>query len=166
MLIRTARFDDLEILTDYSCRLCLETEGRAPDPARVKAGLSRILQHDDWFILVAEEDDVLVGEVTVAGSEWCEWSNGLFLWATSLYVLPAFRSKGVTRALIEALDARAMVMPDVIGIRGASLASNVQAHSALAKLGREPNGYVVIENRFDQKHVENQPDLTAHGQSK
>jgi len=166
MLIRTACFDDLEILTEYSRRLRLETEGREPDPARVKAGLSRILRHDDWFILVAEEDGIIVGEVTVAGSEWCEWSNGLFLWATSLYVLPAFRSKGITRALIEALDARARAMPDVIGIRGASLATNVQAHSALAKLGRELNGYVVIENRFDQKQAENQPDLADHGQSK
>jgi len=166
MLIRDAHFKDLDILTEYACRLCRETEGRDPDRLCVKAGVERILRHESWFILVAEDEGVLVGEVTVAGSEWCEWSNGLFLWATSLYVLPAFRTKGVTRALIEALDAKAMAQPEVIGIRGASLATNVQAHAALSKLGRELNGYVVIENRFDQKHFENLPDLADHGQPK
>jgi len=158
MLIREARYEDLDILTEYASRLCQETEGRTPEPARVEAGVARILKHDEWFILVAVEDGIIVGEVTVAGSEWCEWSNGLFLWATSLYVLPAFRTKGVTRALIEALDARAIAQPDVIGIRGASLATNVQAHSVLSKLGRQLNGYVVVENRFDQKHLDNQSD--------
>jgi GNAT superfamily N-acetyltransferase len=158
MHIRKAGPQDLEILSDFSCQLCLETEGRCLDRDKATAGIRTILVHPSWFILVAEDQSEVIGEVSIAGSEWCEWSNGLFWWATSLYVTPPHRGKGVTRLLLHELDSYARASHDgVIGIRGASLATNHQAHEALAKSGRRPNGYIVIENRFDRTTPSHQP---------
>jgi GNAT superfamily N-acetyltransferase len=148
--IRRATLNDLDILTSFSCALCEETEGRRPNVSVVRAGVSKILESSDWFILVAEDlNGRIVGEVTMGGEEWSDWSNGLFWLVTSSYVDKKSRELGVSRLLYEKLREIANESPDkVIGIKGALKETNYSAQAALSLIGRNYNGYIVIEERF------------------
>lgn len=145
-IVRYATLDDLEVLIDLSCQLCVETEGRTLEREIVRQGLNRVLNSPPWFILVAECESRVAGELIVGGAEWSEWSNGLYWWVTSLYADPAFRGAGIIRLLFDRLHELARSSPDgVIGIRGASKATNKAAHAALAKVGKTYNGYIIID---------------------
>jgi GNAT superfamily N-acetyltransferase len=147
--VRRATSKDLDILTLFSCALCRETEGRHPDISVVRHGVSRILTSSVWFALVAVNfDGRVMGEVTVGGQEWSDWSNGLFWWVTSSYVEQKSRGMGVGRLLYGTLREMAVNSRDrVVGIRGAIKDSNDSARAALSSLGRKYNGYVVVEDR-------------------
>ena len=147
--VRRATLSDLDIMTLFSCALCRETEGRHPDISAVRLGVSRILTSSIWFALVAVGiDGRVIGEVTMGGQEWSDWSNGLFWWVTSSYVEQKSRGMGVGRLLYGELRQMAGNSQErVVGIKGAIKNSNHSARAALSVMGRKYNGYIVVEQR-------------------
>ncbi len=143
--IRPARPDDAATIVAYNLALAWETEGKRLDPEIVTAGVQALLSDPQrGFYTVAEADAQVVGQ-TLITYEWSDWRNGWFWWLQSVYVAPAWRRRGVFRALFTYLCERAAHAGDVIGLRLYVERDNLTAQQTYAALGWRPAGYFVLE---------------------
>lgn len=136
MEIRAARLDDADQACDVLRRsitqLCVADHGN--DPAILNAWLANktpeivaawISQHGSSLLLAAEGDAILaIGSVTDAGE------------ITLNYVAPEARFRGVSRALLRALEARAAER----GNRRCTLTSTETAHRFYQSAGYVDDG--------------------------
>ncbi len=145
MVIRAAERRDVAALVAYNLALAWETEQKRLDPATVKAGVEALLSDPQrGFYTVAEVEGQVVGQVLIT-FEWSDWRNGWFWWLQSVYVLPAFRRRGVFRALVEHLEERARREGQVVGLRLYVERENRAAQAVYAALGLQPTTYGVLE---------------------
>ena len=92
---RRANISDVGRITEFNCRLALETEGKQLDPATVTRGVSRgLLLAPEVLYFVAEKDGIVVGQVMLT-REWSDWRDGWMLWIQSVYVGAEWRGLGV-----------------------------------------------------------------------
>ena len=76
ILIRPAHAEDAVDIARFNVAMALETEGKALDPARLRAGVDAVLADArHGFYLVAEADGVNAGCLMVT-YEWSDWRNG------------------------------------------------------------------------------------------
>jgi ribosomal protein S18 acetylase RimI-like enzyme len=150
-VIREAGESDLDLLVAFSVALARRTEGLRLDRSLVEKGRRSLIDNGELgFILVAESPEAgLVGEVTIGGKEWSEWSHGQFWIVTSFCIRPGWHGRGVDVALRDELEARAR-QASVLGIRGNIRSTNEYAQKWLFGLGFRDNCYRVFEQRFDQ----------------
>jgi GNAT superfamily N-acetyltransferase len=107
IIIREATGSDLQVLIDNNQAMAWETESRHLDPATLRLGVSGLLgDRSKGFYLIAEADGEVAGSLMIT-SEWSDWRNGEMWWFQSVYVLPAFRSQGVFKALFRHVQALA-----------------------------------------------------------
>jgi GNAT superfamily N-acetyltransferase len=145
MVIRAADRRDLAVLAAYNLALAWETEQKRLDPATVEAGVEALLGDPQrGFYTVAEIEGQVVGQVLIT-FEWSDWRNGWFWWLQSVYVQPAFRRRGVFRALVEHLEERARREGHVVGLRLYVERDNRAAQAVYAALGLQPTTYGVLE---------------------
>jgi GNAT superfamily N-acetyltransferase len=145
MIIRAAERRDVAALVAYNLALAWETEQKRLDPATVKAGVEALLSDPQrGFYTVAEVEGQVVGQVLIT-FEWSDWRNGWFWWLQSVYVQPAFRRRGVFRALVEHLEERARREGQVVGLRLYVERENRAAQAVYAALGLQPTTYGVLE---------------------
>lgn len=110
MEIRPGQRGDAETMVDFQVEMAGETEGLSLDRDTVLAGVLAVFEdptHGCYW--VAEERGKVIASLLVV-PEWSDWRNGTVWWIHSLYVRPAFRRRGVFRALFEHL--RGMVEAD------------------------------------------------------
>lgn len=93
---------------------------------------------------------VAVGEGKVVASlmityEWSDWRNGMVWWIQSVYVVPAFRRRGVYAGLYEHVKAMVEAEPSIRGIRLYVDNRNKPAQEVYARLGMEGEHYRVFE---------------------
>ncbi|MBA2227674.1 GNAT family N-acetyltransferase [Thermogemmata fonticola] len=145
MVIRAAERRDLAALVAYNLALAWETEQKRLDPVTVEAGVAALLGDPQrGFYTVAEVEGQVVGQVLIT-FEWSDWRNGWFWWLQSVYVQPAFRRRGVFRALVEHLEERARREGQVVGLRLYVERDNRAAQAVYAALGLQPTTYGVLE---------------------
>ncbi|MCX8140166.1 MAG: GNAT family N-acetyltransferase [Gemmataceae bacterium] len=145
MVIRAAERRDLAALVAYNLALAWETEQKRLDPVTVEAGVAALLGDPQrGFYTVAEVEGQVVGQVLIT-FEWSDWRNGWFWWLQSVYVQPAFRRRGVFRALVEHLEERARREGHVVGLRLYVERDNRAAQAVYAALGLQPTTYGVLE---------------------
>jgi GNAT superfamily N-acetyltransferase len=145
LLIRAARDDDAETLAAFNAAMALETEGKRLLPQVVLAGVRRLLAEPALgFYLVAEADGVVAGGLMVT-TEWSDWRNGRFWWIQSVYVRPAWRRRGVFRALYEYVNSAATAQPDVCGLRLYVEHENRSAQATYSNLGMAQTDYRLFE---------------------
>ena len=143
--IRPAARADAAALVEAQVAMAGETEDMRLDPATVTAGVAAVF--DDpakgryW---IAEIDGTFAGCLLVL-PEWSDWRNGTVLWIHSLYVAPAFRRRGVFRALYGHLRRRVDADPSLRGLRLYVDASNVAAQRTYEALGMDGEHYRVYE---------------------
>lgn len=150
--IRRARTSDIEHLTRFSADMARETEGRVLDLARLSQGTHALIDTDrHGFFLIAEvplpEAPRVVGQLMVT-YEWSDWRNGVFWWIQSVYVEPAWRRRGVFRALHAAVLAQAKADPTVCGLRLYVESDNRTAQDVYRRVGLRPSAYTVYESDF------------------
>jgi GNAT superfamily N-acetyltransferase len=98
-IVRAATAADLETLVDFNLAMARESEDKGLDPARLRRGVSSLLQTPaDGFYLMAEVDGRAAGSLLVT-YEWSDWRDGRFWWIQSVYVQPQRRRQGVYTAL-------------------------------------------------------------------
>lgn len=149
-LVRPAGEHDLETLVSFNSAMAQETEGRALDPARLRAGVRRALLGEGAAergrYLVAEAGDRVVGALFLT-REWSDWRDGWFLWIQSVFVAPEARGRGVYTALHAAAEAEARSL-GACGLRLYVDAGNRGAQAVYGRLGMVPTRYRLFETDF------------------
>ena len=146
--IRLAREEDVPGLVRFNHEMARETEGKDLDIEILSAGVSGILAEPSrGFYLVAEDDECVVGALMVT-FEWSDWRNGTFWWLQSVYVLPAWRQRGVFSALYQTLREGALADPTGIGLRLYVERDNARAQRTYAALGMRETDYRLFEEEF------------------
>lgn len=160
---REAKSEDIAAITCLAKRLAEETEDRTLEKNTVKEGITEFVNPTSKsenaktriYVAVAdstegENSPTIIGYLTIAGAEWSDWDNGMFLWLGSAYVLPQYRESGVVRALYEKAVEYAKTVK-AVGLRAYVLENNDSAKKAQAAVGQkfDPNKkYIVTENLF------------------
>jgi GNAT superfamily N-acetyltransferase len=145
--IRAATPGDASCLCAWNAAMARETEHKALDAERLRAGVDGVLTHAArGFYLVAERDGEAVGSAMVT-YEWSDWRNGNFWWIQSVYVLPHARRQGVFRALHAAIAERARAV-GAIGLRLYVDLDNASAQATYAALGMQRCHYALYESEF------------------
>jgi GNAT superfamily N-acetyltransferase len=154
--VREALPGDAAWLADCAVAMARETEGKQLDLDTVRAGVAGGLadpRRARYFIAV---HDALAGSDTLAvpagtlmlTSEWSDWRNGDWWWIQSVYVLPAFRRRGVFAALYAHVAASVREAKGVVGLRLYVEHANAHAQQTYAALGMRDAGYRVYEALF------------------
>jgi len=142
---RQAMPDDLEILVEFNAAMARETEGKALDRDRLRAGVAAVLTDGDrGFYLVAESAGTVVGQLLVT-FEWSDWRNGYFWWIQSVYVAPEHRRRGVYRMLETRVRDEARRRGHVCGLRLYVARGNRIAQRVYANLGMRRSQYEMFE---------------------
>ncbi len=146
MKIRPGLFYDIEVLAQLQVQMAWETEEFKLDPPTVTLGVQAVI--DDpakgkyW---IAEVDGKVAGCLLTV-PEWSDWRNGTILWIHSVYVLPAFRGKGLYKALYE--HVQNLVKGDGKTYKGIRLyvdKRNTAAQEVYNKLGMNGEHYQLFE---------------------
>jgi GNAT superfamily N-acetyltransferase len=146
--VRTAHAADLESLAAFNAAMAIETENKTLAPQTLRAGVARVFAEPTrGFYLVAECDGSVAGCLMVT-FEWSDWRNGDWWWLQSVYVVPAFRRRGVFRALYEEVERRIKARKDVIGLRLYVERDNVTAHKTYEQLGIHMTRYQLREAEY------------------
>jgi GNAT superfamily N-acetyltransferase len=143
--IRRAEAGDDAVIAGFNIAMAEETEGKRLLPHVVAQGVRRLLAEPALgFYLVAEAEGGVVGALMVT-TEWSDWRNGRFWWLQSVYVRPAWRRRGVFRALYAYVTAAAALEPDVCGFRLYVERENRAAQATYRTLGMHETDYLLLE---------------------
>lgn len=143
--IRAAATADSDFLVCWAQAMALETENKGLSAAEVIGGITRGLADPALArYFVATVADVPVGALMIT-FEWSDWRNGLWWWIQSVYVVPAFRRRGVYRALHAHVRALAEADPGVCGIRLYVAKTNQDARRTYVAQGMHDAHYRIYE---------------------
>jgi GNAT superfamily N-acetyltransferase len=145
LTIRPATPTDATVITEFNCRLALETEHKRLDPDTALRGARLGLEHQEMCrYFLAENHGRPVGQAMIT-YEWSDWRAGMFWWFQSVYVHPDFRQLGVFRRLFHHIQDLARNTPGTCGLRLYVEAHNHRAIETYARLGLRPSGHTVYE---------------------
>lgn len=143
--VRRAEPGDADAIAGFNAAMAFETEGKRLLPQVLGAGVRRLIAEPALgFYLVAEADGAVVACLMVT-TEWSDWRNGRFWWIQSVYVQPAWRRRGVFRALYAETSALAQREPDVCGLRLYVEHENTVAQATYLSLGMQRTDYHLYE---------------------
>ena len=143
--IRPAVPTDLDVIVAFNQAQAMESEHKHLDPAVLTPGVRRAIEDQNRCLyFVAEVGGQLAGQ-TMVTREWSDWRNGFFWWIQSVYVDPAYRRRGVFRALHQHVRDLARRDADVCGIRLYVRRDNERAIQTYGKLDMAPTEYLVCE---------------------
>lgn len=148
MKIRPAVISDAESIAGFNKAMALETEAKTLADKIILEGVRRQLSDKTLgFYLVAEEDAKAIGCLGIT-FEWSDWRCGLFWWIQSVYVDPAYRSKGAFTQLYGKVKDLASRQKEVIGIRLYAEKDNTRAIRTYLRLGMSETPYRILEEEF------------------
>lgn len=149
--VEAARPEDLDAIVRMNQLLAEESEGRALDPATIRAGVAAALADPQkgTYWVARGPGGVVVGQALVT-TEWSDWRNGWFWWLQSVYVERAHRRTGVFRALYRQIAHTARNRWDVCGVRLYVERSNVTAQRTYEALGFVTTDYLLQENDWSK----------------
>jgi len=146
--IRAAGSADIAQIADFNRRLAAESEGTDLDEAKITAGVAAVIEDASkgryWL---AEVDGEVVGQIMVT-YEWSDWRNATIWWIQSVYVLPAWRRRGVFSTLYRTVEAAAKASGDACGLRLYVEKDNTHAQATYEALGMHGGTYLVMESMF------------------
>ena len=143
--IRQATPDDSAIIAEFNTRLADETESLRLEADVINAGVAAVLNDPSRGIyFVAEADGKIIGQLMIT-YEWSDWRNGNLWWIQSVYVAPAYRRRGIFRALFKHVQALANWQKEVCGLRLYMHAENAKARRTYESLGMKATHYQVFE---------------------
>jgi len=145
MELRQATLADSATIADFNTALAKESENLTLDPKVVRPGVEAVLRDPSRGIYFAAcEGTQLIGVLMIT-YEWSDWRNGNFWWLQSVYIHPAFRSKGVFKSLFAYVSDQAQKNPEVCGIRLYVENHNNSAQEVYHRLGLKRTEYQVLE---------------------
>lgn len=143
--VRGAQAADAGAIAGFNAAMAFETEGKRLLPDVLGAGVRRLLGEPGLgFYRVAEAQGEVIACLMVT-TEWSDWRNGRFWWIQSVYVQPAWRRRGVFRALYADVREAALRESDVCGLRLYVEHENAVAQATYRSLGMQQTGYLLFE---------------------
>ena len=146
MKIRPGLFYDIEVLAQLQVQMAWETEEFKLDPPTVTLGVQAVIDDPSKGKYWIAEMDGKVAGCLLTVPEWSDWRNGTILWIHSVYVLPAYRGKGLYKALYE--HVQNLVKTDGKTYKGIRLyvdKRNTTAQEVYNKLGMNGEHYQLFE---------------------
>jgi GNAT superfamily N-acetyltransferase len=144
-LVRPARAEDADTLTDFNLAMAQETEHLTLDRATLSAGVRAAIADPLKARYFVGEVDGRVAGMLMLTLEWSDWRNGEIWWIQSVYVHPDFRRLGVFKAIYRHVEALAR-QHNAIGLRLYVVHENKAAQETYRQLGMEVSEYLVMEN--------------------
>ena len=142
--IRKARTEDADSIIDFQQKMAWETEKISLVPEIITRGVNSVFANpfygEYW---VAEEDNSVVASLLIT-YEWSDWRNSNVWWFQSVYVMPAFRRKGIFRSIYSHIKKEA----DRQGVAGLRLyveSNNTEAKKTYEALGMKSGHYLMYE---------------------
>ena len=138
---------DVEIIARFQVDMAMESEGLSLDHARVSRGVAAVV--DDGCkgcYLVARIGGEAVGCLMLT-REWSDWNSCWYWWVQSVYVVPAYRNRGVFKAMYN----KVQEMAAIEGVRQIRLyvdKDNLAAQSVYGKLGMAECHYLMYEKEL------------------
>ena len=142
---RDGRSEDAARIIDFQIAMAQETEDFALDRPTCARGVRAVFEnpnHGRYF--VADSDGHLAASLMIT-FEWSDWRNGIVWWIQSVYVVPAFRQRGIYAGLYEHVKRMADADPSVRGIRLYVDRRNTRAQEVYRRLGMNGEHYQVFE---------------------
>ena len=145
MTVRNAIPEDAAAIVDFQLKMALETESLTLEPEVVKDGVAALF-HDPskGCYFVAEEGGVVVASLMIT-YEWSDWRNGWVWWIQSVYTAPAFRRRGIYRALYAYVKSLVLESDNIRGIRLYVDKTNHPAQKVYSALGMNGEHYTTYE---------------------
>jgi ribosomal protein S18 acetylase RimI-like enzyme len=104
-LVRKAKINDLNQLIEFTLSEAREAEGLVLEFNRIHDGVKAALIDSriaNYWVIVDQRDNP-VGSVSVI-KEWSDWNAGYFWWIQGMYLLPAYRGKGLMKSMIDEVE--------------------------------------------------------------
>ena len=136
---------ELEFIINAQVLMAKETEDLVLDPGIVKKGVHGLYNNDQFgkYYLCYEDDRPIASLLTTY--EWSDWRNGICLWIQSVYVLPAYRGKGVFSLMYQYLQDLVEKTPEYTGLRLYVDKRNTSAQKVYQKVGMTNEHYELYE---------------------
>lgn len=144
-MIRKAKLEDLNIITEYNHNLALETENLKLDKSILKKGVEAVLLDENKGVYYLYEiNKQIVGQLLIT-YEWSDWRNANFYWIQSVYVNKDYRSQGIFKALYKFVKEKAS-LNNVCGLKLYVEMDNKNAQATYRSLGMLPSSYSIYES--------------------
>ncbi|HYG04417.1 MAG TPA: GNAT family N-acetyltransferase [Chryseosolibacter sp.] len=145
--IRKATVEDISTLVDFQVRLALETENLQLDVKILTKGIQSLLSDPSkGFYNIAVDNNHIVGCHMIT-YEWSDWRNGMIWWLQSVYVVDAYRKKGVFKLMFEHISQQAK-NSGIAGLRLYVDKTNTRAQKVYESMGMNGEHYSVYELMF------------------
>ena len=142
--IRKATRDDAPSIIAFQQAMAMETEGLELNRDKVTMGvISLFLGSDSGKYYVAEENGKVVASLMIT-YEWSDWRNANVWWIQSVYVIPAYRRKGIFRKMYEHVK-RDGIEQGASGLRLYVDSANILAQKTYEALGMNGVHYKMYE---------------------
>jgi GNAT superfamily N-acetyltransferase len=142
--IRKAKPEDASIIIDFQQKMAWETEKMTLVPETITKGVNAVFANSSpgqyW---VAEEKGDIVASLLIT-YEWSDWRNSNVWWFQSVYVLPAFRRKGIFRSMYTHIKNEAQKQ-GIAGLRLYVETNNSKAQKTYEALGMGSGHYTMYE---------------------
>lgn len=142
--IRKALYSDAPFIVDFQLKMAWETEKLSLEHDIVTKGVNAVFQnHSLGNYYVAENNGTIVASLLIT-FEWSDWRNTNVWWFQSVYVLPAFRRKGIFRAMYSFVRDEAIIA-GIAGLRLYVESNNTRARKTYESLGMTSEHYTMYE---------------------
>jgi L-amino acid N-acyltransferase YncA len=142
--IRKARTDDASIIIDFQKKMAWETEKMTLENDILTRGVNTVFSHPElgqyW---VAEDENKVIASLLIT-NEWSDWRNANVWWFQSVYVLSAYRRKGVFRSMYTSIRDEAE-NKGIAGLRLYVETNNSGAQMTYKALGMRSEHYIMYE---------------------
>ncbi len=143
-IIRAVR-DHVPTIAHFQQEMAFETEGITLDEATLKMGVNAVFDDPAKGMYFVAEDNGQVIASALLTPEWSDWRNGTVYWIQSVYVLPAYRGKGVFKSIFSELKRMMGEDDSVKGLRLYVDKTNKNAIQVYRKLGMNGDHYQLFE---------------------
>lgn len=142
--VRPATRNDAETIRDFQVAMAMETEQIVLNTGKVTPGVNRVFDEPSkGRYFVAEADGKVVASLLIT-YEWSDWRNADVWWFQSVYVIPAYRRKGVFRLMYRHIKETAL-NEGIAGLRLYVETSNTRAHRTYEAMGMDSTHYKMYE---------------------
>lgn len=142
---RAATEADARDIIEFQLAMAIETEDLQLSNEILTQGVEAVFARPELGrYFVAEADGMVVASLMIT-YEWSDWRNGNVWWIQSVYVVPAYRRRGIYAGLYEHIKAKVEPDPSIRGIRLYVDNRNKAAQEVYARLGMEGEHYRVFE---------------------